>query len=241
MGYREISLKLPTDYTEDQLRERIEKKLKIKEFSYQIERKSLDARQRSAIYWQVLVSVSSKEMRGAASATLPPLNIPYRKRKEKVIVVGSGPAGFFCAYVLQKAGFNTTLIERGQDVKKRAEGIGEFEKTGLFNSVSNYAFGEGGAGTFSDGKLTSRSKHIAQERKFILSAYINAGAPEEIEYMAHPHLGSDNLKRIVKRLRAGLLHAGGRILFETMLEDLKIENKRVREAVTSSGGIEADE
>ena len=241
MGYREISLKLPTDYTEEQLRKKIKKKLKIKKFSCQIERKSLDARKKADVYWQVLVSVSSKQIKGAVPAISPPLNIPYRKRTEKVAVVGSGPAGFFCAFVLQKAGFHATLIERGRDVKKRAEGIREFEKTGLFNPVSNYAFGEGGAGTFSDGKLTSRSKRTSQEKKFILSAYINAGAPEEIGYMAHPHLGSDNLGRIVTRLRESFLDIGGRVLFETLLEDIKIENKRVREAITTSGGIEADE
>ena len=241
MGYKEVSLRLPTDYTDEQLKEKIEKRLKIKEFSYQIERKSLDARTKADIHWHIVVAVSSKEIRGTAPTALPPLNIPYRKRKKKIVVVGSGPAGFFCALVLQKAGFNTTLIERGGDVKKRTEGIVEFEKTGLFNSVSNYAFGEGGAGTFSDGKLTSRSKRISQEREFILSAYINAGAPEEISYMAHPHLGSDNLKNIVKRLRAKFLSIGGKILFETLLEDLTIEKQMLREAITTSGGIEADE
>ena len=241
MGYKKISLKLPTDYTEDQLREKIKKKLKIKEFSCQIERKSLDARKKADIHWQVLISVSSKQIKGSVPAPLPPINIPYRKRTEKVVVIGSGPAGFFCAFVLQKAGFNITLIERGSDVKKRAEGISEFEKTGIFNSVSNYAFGEGGAGTFSDGKLTSRSKHVSQERKFILDAYISAGAPSEIGYMAHPHLGSDNLSKIVTRLREDFLNIGGRVFFETFLKDLKIENKRAQEAITTLGGIEADE
>ena len=106
------------------------------------------------------------------------------------MVVGSGPAGFFAAFVLQKAGIQTTIIERGTDVHKRTVGIKDFEKTGVFNPVSNYAFGEGGAGTFSDGKLTSRSKHISKERQFILSSYISAGGPEEIGYMAHPHLGT---------------------------------------------------
>ena len=241
MGYKEISLKLPTDYAEEQLRKKIGKKLRIQEFSYQIERKSLDARRKSDIYWQILVSASSKQIKETARVISPPLNIPYRKREKKMAVVGSGPAGFFCALVLQKAGFNTTLIERGQDINKRVEGIREFEKTGLFNPVCNYAFGEGGAGTFSDGKLTSRSKRISQERKFILSSYINAGAPEEIEYMAHPHLGSDNLGRIVPKLREDFLNIGGKVLFETFLEDLKIENKKVREIITASGGIEADE
>jgi len=109
MGYKEIALKLPTDYTEDRLRGMIEKKLNIKEFSFRVERQSLDARKRSDIYWQVLVSVSSEEVAGAAPVISPPLTIPYRKRTGKVAVVGSGPAGFFCAFALQKAGFNTGL------------------------------------------------------------------------------------------------------------------------------------
>jgi len=133
----------------------------------------------------------------------------------------SGPAGFFSAFVLQKAGIDTTLIERGSEVNKRAEGIIKFETTGVFNSVSNYAFGEGGAGTFSDGKLTSRTKHISKEKHFILSSYVHAGAPEEIRYMAHPHLGSDNLKKVVKNLREEFLNIGGSVRFETMLEDCR--------------------
>ncbi len=241
MGYREISLKLPTDYTEEQLRKKIEKKLKIKDFSCRIDRKSLDARKRSDICWQLLVGVASKEIKTAGCAIPPPLRVPSIKNAKKAVVVGSGPAGFFCAFVLQKAGFKTTLIERGSDVKKRGEAIREFENTGIFNSVSNYGFGEGGAGTFSDGKLTSRSKHISQEREFILSAYLKAGAPEEIGYMAHPHLGSDNLKMIVAKLRKNFLELGGRVLFETLLEDLKVASKRVRAAITTAGEIEADE
>jgi len=240
MGYKEILLKLSTDYSEEQFRQIIAKELNITEFSYQIKRKSLDARRKYDIHWQILVSVFSKQIKGDTPPAAAALDIPYQERAKKVVVVGSGPAGFFSAFVLQKAGFNTTLIERGSDVKKRADGIKEFEKTGLFNSLNNYAFGEGGAGTFSDGKLTSRSKHITSERKFILDAYISAGAPNEIGYMAHPHLGSDNLKKIVIKLREEFLNIGGKIFFETLLEDLKIENNRVSAAITTSGEIEAD-
>lgn len=240
MGYQEISLKLPTDYNEEQLRRKIEKELGMKDFSYQIEHKSLDARKKDRIHWLIRVSVLSRELKDAPPVMPPPLMIPYQKRKEKAVVVGSGPAGFFSALVLQKAGFDTTLVERGTEVKKRAEGIREFEKTGVFNPVSNYAFGEGGAGTFSDGKLTSRTKHISKEKQFILSSYIHAGAPEEIGYMSHPHLGSDHLKKIVRNLRGVFQDIGGKVLFETFLEDLKIQNGRVMEAVTSSGAIGAD-
>jgi uncharacterized protein len=240
MGYREISLKMPTDYSEDGLREKIGKELGIREFSCQIDHKSLDARDKGDIHWLLRVVVLSEELKGEAPVLLPPMTVPFRKRREKAVVVGSGPAGFFSAFVLQKAGIHTTIIERGSEVRKRAEGIREFEKSAVFNPISNYAFGEGGAGTFSDGKLTSRSKHISEERQFILSSYIQAGAPEEIGYMAHPHLGSDNLRKIVRNLREDFLQLGGTMLFETLLEDLKIEGSRVTEAVTSAGVLEAD-
>ena len=240
MGYKEITLKMPTDYTEDQLREKIEKKLNIKEFSWQIKKQSLDARKKVNIHWQTLVSVLSKEIEGPAPQKAPTLNIPYIKTNERVLVVGSGPAGFFCALVLQKAGIKTTLIERGAEVNKRAEGIRRFEDTGEFDPVSNYSFGEGGAGTFSDGKLTSRSKRISLEREFIISSYINAGAPEVIKYMAHPHLGSDNLRKIIEALRKKFLDIGGELFFETSLEDIKIAGGKVCEAITSKGVVEAD-
>jgi len=240
MGYKEIRLNLPTDYSEEQLRGKISKELKIKEFSHQIKNKSLDARKKNKIHWQLLVSVSSEHITGGASPTPAAMEIPYRKTDEKVVVVGSGPAGFFCALVLQKAGFSTTLVERGAEVDKRAEGIKGFEQTGEFDPAGNYAFGEGGAGTFSDGKLTSRSKHISLERDFVISSYIKAGAPEVIRYMAHPHIGSDNLKNIIKVLRKQFLDIGGRILFETVLEDISIKGQKVCEAEITNGVIEAD-
>lgn len=240
MGYREISLQLPTDYQEDELKKRIEKELDIKEFTYQIENKSLDARKKDHIHWLVRTLVLSKEISGDDPEISPSLTIPHRNTERKAVVVGSGPAGFFAAFILQKAGIQTTIIERGTDVHKRVVGIKDFEKTGVFNPLSNYAFGEGGAGTFSDGKLTSRSKHISKERQFILSSYIKAGGPEEIGYMAHPHLGTDNLRTIVRNLREEFINSGGSVLFETLLEDLKIKDGRVLEAITASGGIEAD-
>ncbi len=114
------------------------------------------------------------------------------------------------------------------------------KRAAIFDPVCNYAFGEGGAGTFSDGKLTSRSKHISLEKKFILESYVKAGAPEEILYLTHPHVGSDNLKVIVRNLRESFRNQGGTILFETMLKDLVMEGGRVKEAVTDKGNLEAD-
>lgn len=240
MGYTEITLQLPTDYHEAELRGLIADKLQIHEFTYEIAGKSLDARKKNHIHWLLRVAVLSPELREDLPEASPSLPIPQLKPGKKAVVVGSGPAGFFSALVLQKAGIQTTIIERGAEVHKRAEGIREFERIGVFNPVCNYAFGEGGAGTFSDGKLTSRSKHISKEKQFILSSYIQAGAPEEIGYMAHPHLGSDRLRQIVLRLREDFLGIGGTVVFETRLEDLTMKDGKVLEAVTTAGGLEAD-
>ena len=240
MGYTTCTIKLPTDFSEEQLRKKISKQLRIKEFSYQLENKSLDARNKNYIHWLIRVSVKSPELKDERPYKKPTLVIPNKKRTEKAIVVGSGPAGFFAAFTLQKAGFQTTIIERGTEVNKRVKGIQTFESTGKFSPISNYAFGEGGAGTFSDGKLTSRSKHNSLEKQFILASYINAGAPEEIAYMTHPHLGTDNLRIIVKNLRHQFEELGGTFLFETLVEDLKIENGVVQKVITTSGDLDAD-
>ena len=240
MGYQEITIKLPTDYSDKLLRKKIRKDLNITDFSFQVTHKSLDARNKKKIHWLLRVTAMSDELKGERAAPAPALEIPVRKRKEKALVIGSGPAGFFSAFVLQKAGIETTIIERGSIVKKRAEDILRFETDGVFSPVSNYAFGEGGAGTFSDGKLTSRTKRIAKEKQFILSSYIEAGAPEEIAYLAHPHLGSDNLKVIVRNLRQAFLDIGGTIHFETSLQDIKLNNGKVKSAITTAGEIDAD-
>jgi len=240
MGFKQLSLKLPTGYDESLLRKKIASKTGLKEFSYSIENKSLDARNKRNIHWEIRVLVSSASLKDESIAAKPVLSIPYKKRGKKAIVVGSGPAGFFAAFVLQQAGFSTTIIERGTEVKKRTEGIRQFEATGIFNPISNYAFGEGGAGTFSDGKLTSRSKRISAEKAFILSSYVKAGAPPEIEYMNHPHLGTDNLKIIVENLRKQFEALGGTYLFETTMTGLTIKQGKVVEIETSKGYFEAD-
>jgi len=240
LGFREITLNLPTDYTENDLKSAIGKKLGLRKFSWLLESKSLDARKKSNIHWQIRAGVMSEELRGGEPLIYPSLEITRKKRKTRALVVGSGPAGFFTALVLQRAGFNTVLIERGSAVDRRSAGIREFEATGIFDPINNYAFGEGGAGTFSDGKLTSRTKNIGKEKQFILSSYIRAGAPKEIEYLAHPHLGTDHLRLIVVRLRKEFLELGGEMRFETPLTDLIVKNGEVTAGVTSVGEIPAE-
>jgi uncharacterized protein len=240
MGFRKITLKAPTVFTDEVLRQMIARELRIRQFSFRIDGKSLDARNKRDIHWVLQVVVQSEEIKGGADIAPETLQIPFIGKGKKILVTGSGPAGFFCAWVLQKAGFSTTIIDRGNEVLARNRSIKTFERTGEFDPVGNYAFGEGGAGTFSDGKLTSRSKHISKEKQFILTTYTEAGAPEEILYMAHPHLGTDNLIRIVKNLRQKFQELGGTIHFETRLNDLTVKNGIVSDATTSMGNLEAD-
>ncbi len=240
MGFKELQIKVPTNYSNSLIQGIVRKKLRIRNLSFEILNKSLDARKKNNIQWQLRLLVISKELKGPAYIPEEGLKIDYKKREKRITVVGSGPAGFFAAYVLQMAGFKVRIIERGTEVNKRAREIEEFESTGQFNSKSNYAFGEGGAGTFSDGKLTSRSKHISKERQFIHSCYVEAGAPEEILYMAHPHLGSDNLKIIVQNLREKFIALGGEVHFETCFTQLKIKSNLVSVFETEKGKIESD-
>lgn len=235
MNFKELQLKLPTDYSDELLISQIKKTVDFKEFSFEIVNKSLDARNKSNIHWLLKIHVFSGQSKNQSKEELPSLEISTFDRKKNIVVVGSGPAGFFSALALQKAGYSVSIIERGSNVEKRSIGIRNFETTGVFNPTSNYAFGEGGAGTFSDGKLTSRSKHISREKQFIIENYIKAGAPEEIQFLAHPHLGTDNLKKIVANLRVDFINNGGEIVFETMLEDIKIVNNKVTEITTSKG------
>ena len=240
MGFKIIEIKAPTGYSDAEIQQRIGKELRLTDFTWQIENKSLDARKKSSIHWLLRVAVHSPSLAESQPLPVEPLYIPCKPRNKRVIITGSGPAGFFAAFVLQKAGFDTLLLERGAEVAKRAQGIVQFEKTGVFNPVANYAFGEGGAGTFSDGKLTSRSKHISRERDFFISSYIEAGAPAEIRYMAYPHVGSDNLRIVVKNLRDSYRQLGGEISFETTLDDLVTQPGRVTEAIAGSESLAGD-
>lgn len=239
-GFQSLELKLPTDYSEDDLKEAISKNLGIHDFSYTISKKSLDARKKIFIHWLVKVGVSSPELRGANPEAVEKLHIEHKKRNQKVVVVGSGPAGFFSALVLQKAGFSVTLLEQGTPVESRIKDICDFEKTGNLNPYSNYAYGEGGAGTFSDGKLTSRTKTIGKEKQFVFETFIQAGAPQEIGYLAHPHIGSDNLTKIVPNMRKEFQALGGEILFHERAKDIQIKGSKVISLVTENNDFPAD-
>lgn len=220
MGYAEITLKLPTDYSEKLLEKKITDEISNKNFSFHIIRRSLDARNKRDIHFLTKIGVTADNLSGNEPATTH-LEIPDRRGiNKKVVITGCGPAGMFAALVLQKAGFSVTIVEKGADVASRTAKLAEFEKSGVFNELGGYCFGEGGAGTFSDGKLTSRTKTISCEKDFIFETFIRCGAPREIAFETYPHVGSDNLKKIIPAIISEFRDLGGKILFESEVTEI---------------------
>ena len=148
-----------------------------------------------------------------------------KKLTSRPVVIGLGPAGLFLGYTLAKNGYKPIILERGKDVKSRTLDVQKFWQNGLLNENSNVQFGEGGAGAFSDGKLTTRVNNILI--KDILDIFVQAGAPAEIKYINKPHIGTDILKKVVENIRKEIISFGGEIRFDSMLSDLTIKNKKL--------------
>lgn len=236
-------IQLNPDHTEADLREQIRKKLKLKNhaFSYEIEKQSVDSRKKPHLKFiytaAVRISGFSDEQQQAFVKRLNDNNIMYTKEHnyqfpkadkerltEQVVIIGTGPAGLFCGLMLARAGFKPLLFERGSDVLRRSEKVQKFWESGILDTECNVQFGEGGAGTFSDGKLNTQIKDAYGRIRKVLEVFVEFGAPKEILYVAKPHIGTDILTKIVFRMREEICRLGGTVYFDSKMTDICVEN-----------------
>lgn len=196
-----------------------------------IRRRSIDARQRT-IYVNLSLDLYINET--PPRLDFEPVAYPDVSRGKRVIVVGAGPGGLFAALRLTELGFRPTVLERGKDVHARRRDIALISRKHQVNPESNYSFGEGGAGAYSDGKLFTRSKKRGNVEK-ILRVFCQFGASTSILADAHPHIGTDRLPRIIERMREQIIRSGGEVRFGTRVDRLVLENGRARGVECSTG------
>ncbi len=235
-------IKMPIAHTEEQLLSKVAKllKLNINQIKkLEIQKKSIDARKKpelcivysvnvlvdneTAILKKVnnnnIMSIKEKHYEVAITGT--------EYLKHRPVIVGAGPAGLFCAYLLTQMGYCPILIERGKKIEERQEDVEKFWKTGVLDTNSNVQFGEGGAGTFSDGKLNTVVKDPAGRNLFVLETFVKFGAQEEILYDSKPHIGTDILCDVIANMREEIIKSGGEIRFNTCMSDLRIQDGKL--------------
>jgi uncharacterized FAD-dependent dehydrogenase len=191
--------------------------------NHQILKRSIDARSRKVIYRLQVRAYIGEDI------ILPESNFSYQNviDKKAVIIVGAGPAGLFAALQCIQNGLKPVIVERGKDVKQRRRDLAAINKQGLINTESNYCYGEGGAGTYSDGKLYTRSNKRGDINK-VLQIFVQHGATEDILIDARPHIGTNKLPQIISSIRETILNFGGEVFFDSKLTDLIIENGKIK-------------
>ena len=215
----------------EELREVLEKKLKSKNFTYKIYKHSIDARREVYHNYQVLVEGDRIKLKGLDWDEFHEETFETKAdgSNKTVTVVGAGPAGLFAAYFLAEHGAKVNLIERGSSIEVRAEEVERLMKDGILNVDSNIQFGEGGAGTFSDGKLTSRSKD--KRSHYVFDVLVKHGAPEDILYEKMPHAGTDVLRQVIINMREYMKSIGVKFFYNEKFEEFIYEETDDKNAV----------
>lgn len=235
------------------LKKRVAKKLKINENdfkAFKITKESIDARRTTEIKInyavevecesedKILSRIHGNDAQKAQPGFVEDIETGKINMTSRPVVVGMGPAGLFAGLLLAEYGYNPIVIERGEEVEKRTKTIDNFWHGRKLNQQSNVQFGEGGAGTFSDGKLTTRIKD--PRCGYVLKRFVEAGAPEEITYLGKPHIGTDILKVVVKNLREKIKEYGGEVRFSSCLEDIEIEGGKLKSIVADGERIQCE-
>ncbi|MBI3234128.1 MAG: FAD-binding protein [Bacteroidetes bacterium] len=203
------------------------RKITLSDFVYKIHKQSIDARRKPIIYRLQVHVFSSEEFKEEVFKLEPTI------LRNHIVIVGAGPAGLFAALKCLELGVKPIVIERGKDVKSRRRDLAQITKMLIVNGESNYCFGEGGAGTYSDGKLYTRSgKRGSIDR--ILNIFVKFGADPKILYEAHPHIGTNKLPEIIVNIRNYIIEHGGEVRFESKLTDIQIENKEVKSVIVNA-------
>lgn len=232
-------LKLPVTHTQEQLEKKLLKMLRISRKDlgqYYIRKRSLDARKKPELYYVYSIDVEIKNeervlksMKGKVQkVSSRPYSVPEHgteRLSDRPVIIGSGPAGLFCAYLLAREGYRPLIIERGAPVRERRKDVEKFWETGVLDPSSNVQFGEGGAGTFSDGKLNTLVKDPAGRNRFVLETFVKFGAPEDILWEQKPHIGTDILIDVVETMRREIEKMGGEFRFHSQVTDLIPEEK----------------
>ena len=244
-------IKLDVHHTESDLREKICKLLRIREdelLSYTRKKQSLDARKKPQLFYVYTVDVEVKNEREikkrmkkkkSSDIQFQPEETAYtlngcgvRSLAHRPVVIGMGPAGLFCGYELARLGYRPILLERGAPVARRLGDVKDFWKTGILNPCSNVQFGEGGAGTFSDGKLNTLVHDQEGRNARVFEIFVENGAPKEILYQSKPHIGTDILAKVVQNMRKYIIAHGGEVHFYSQVTDLITKSREGHRELT---------
>ena len=239
------NIKIFQDMNQEEILNYVLKKNKLKREdvkSWYIFKKSIDARDKKNVHYVYTLDIEfndknkEKKFEQVEKYKFPRINVK-RISEIKPVIIGAGPAGLFAGLVLVENGIKPIILEQGADVEKRIQDVENFKKNRTLNTMSNIQFGEGGAGTFSDGKLNTGNSSIYSRK--VLEEFVKFGAPEEILYTAKPHIGTDNLVKVVKNIREYIKSKGGEVYFNEKVTDFEFENGKVK-SIICSRKIETD-